>query len=596
MHKKGFKNNNKNVNAASVNNSDNKNNRKKANNIPTNNRKFLEHYNIKSNSKIKIIPLGGLSEIGMNITLIEDENDIIVIDCGVAFPSEDLLGVDLVIPDISYLKKNINKVRGLVVTHGHEDHIGAIPYVISDLNIPIYGTKLTMALIEGKLKEHKITGIKTNVVSFGDIIKLGNVYVEFIKTNHSIVDSAALAIYTSAGIVMHTGDFKVDYTPVFGDSIDLKHFAEIGKMGVLALLSDSTNATKPGFTMSERVVGQTFNSIFNENKNERIIIATFASNVDRVRQVIDVASKYGRKVAIEGRSMINIINIATELGYIRVPKGTLIDIEMIKNYPDNKTVIITTGSQGESMAALSRMATGQHKKTNIKQGDLVVLSSSPIPGNEKAVYHIIDELYRKQARVIFQDTHVSGHACQEELKLIYTLISPKFAIPVHGEYRHRKEAAILAESVGVKKENCLLIDAGDVLEISSAGSKIVDKISCNGINVDGLGVGDVGNIVLKDRQNLATSGMLIIAMILSNNKCTLVSGPDIISKGFIYMRESGELIESIKNIVKSTIDECSKDNNNDWKKIKNMISTNVSSYLWKTIKREPLIIPIIMGE
>ena len=584
MYKKDFKKNKK------------QNNNKVTLNKSNNNRKFLDNYNIKNNSKIKIIPLGGLSEIGMNITLIEDGDDIIVVDCGVAFPSEDLLGVDLVIPDISYLKKNINKVRGLVVTHGHEDHIGAIPYIINDLNVPIYGTKLTMALIEGKLKEHRISGVNTNIVSFGDVVKLGNIFVEFIKTNHSIVDSAALAIYTSAGIVMHTGDFKVDYTPVFGDSIDLRHFAEIGKMGVLALLSDSTNATKPGFTMSERVVGQTFNSIFNENKNERIIIATFASNVDRVRQVIDIASKYGRKVAIEGRSMINIINIATELGYIRVPKGTLIDIEMIKNYPDNKTVIITTGSQGESMAALSRMATGQHKKTNIKQGDLVVLSSSPIPGNEKAVYHIIDELYRKQARVIFQDTHVSGHACQEELKLIYTLIAPKYAIPVHGEYRHRKEAAILAESVGVKKENCLLIDAGDVLELSSSESKIIDKIPCNGINVDGLGVGDVGNIVLRDRQNLATSGMLIIAMILSNNKCTLVSGPDIISKGFIYMRESGELIENIKNVVKTTIDECSKDNTNDWKKIKNMISTNVSSYLWKTIKREPLIIPIIMGE
>ena len=564
-------------------------------NTNNNNKGFLASYNPKKDEKVKIIPLGGLSEIGMNITLIEDGDDIIIVDCGIAFPSEDLLGVDLVIPDISYLKKNISKVRGMVVTHGHEDHIGAIPYIISDLNVPIYGTKLTMALIDGKLKEHKIQNIKLNVVNFGDTIKLGNVFVEFVKTNHSIVDSAALAIYTRAGIIMHTGDFKVDYTPVFGDSIDLKHFAEIGKKGVLALLSDSTNATKPGFTMSERVVGQTFNSIFNENRTERIIVATFASNVDRVRQVIDAASRYNRKVAIEGRSMINIINIATELGYIKVPKGTLVDIDMIKNYPDNRTVIITTGSQGESMAALSRMATGQHKKTNIKQGDLVVLSSSPIPGNERAVYHIIDELYRKQARVIFQDTHVSGHACQEELKLIYTLISPKYAIPVHGEYRHRKEAALLAESVGVKQENCLLIDAGDVLEICDKSAKIIDKIPSNGINVDGLGVGDVGNIVLRDRQNLANSGMLIIAMILSNNKCTLVSGPDIISKGFIYMRESGELIDNIKNVVKDTINECSKDNNNDWKKIKNQISTNVGSYLWKTIKREPLIIPIIMG-
>lgn len=559
------------------------------------NRKFLEHYNPKKDAKIKIIPLGGLNAIGMNITVIEDENDIIVIDCGNAFPTEDLLGIDLVIPDVTYLKRNQNKIRGMVLTHGHEDHIGAIPYILKELNMPIYGTKLTLALVEGKLKEHKIVGYKLNTVNFSDIIKLGNMYVEFIKTNHSIVDSAALAIYTRAGIVMHTGDFKVDYTPVFGDTIDLTHFAEIGRMGVLALLSDSTNATKQGFTMSERIVGKIFDSIFNEHYNDRIIVSTFASNVDRVRQVIDTAAKYGRKVAIEGKSMINIITIATELGYINIPKGTLIQSEMLKNYPDEKTVIITTGSQGESMAALSRMAQGTNKKLNIKAGDVVILSSTPIPGNEKAVNKIIDELYRKHATVIYQDTHVSGHACAEEIKLIYTLVNPKYAIPIHGEYRHRREAATIAESVGVDKKKCLLLEVGDVLEICEDSAKVVDHVASNGINVDGLGVGDVGNIVLKDRQALATAGMVIIAMALSDASSELVSGPDIISKGFVYMKESEELINGLKSVVRDTIDDYRRDSNNDWKRLKSMVVTAAEDYLWKNIKREPLVIPVIIS-
>ena len=559
------------------------------------NRKFLENYNPKKNAKIKIIPLGGLNAIGMNITLIEDENDIIIIDCGNAFPTEDLLGIDLVIPDVSYLKKNQHKVRGLVLTHGHEDHIGAIPYIFKEINVPIYGTKLTLALVEGKLKEHKITGYKLNTVNFSDIVKLGNMYVEFIKTNHSIVDSTALAIYTKAGIVMHTGDFKVDYTPVFGDSIDLSHFAEIGRMGVLALLSDSTNSIKPGFTMSERTVGKIFDSIFNEHNNDRIIVSTFASNVDRVRQVIDTASRYGRKVAIEGKSMINIINIATALGYINVPKGTLIQTDMLKNFKDEKTVIITTGSQGESMAALSRMAQGTNKKINIKAGDVVILSSSPIPGNEKAVNRIIDELYRLHATVIYQDTHVSGHACAEELKLIYTLVNPKYAIPVHGEYRHRREAAILAESVGVEKKKCLLIENGDVLEICEDSAEVKDHVTANAIYVDGLGVGDVGNIVLRDRQTLATGGMVIIAMALSDASSELISGPDIISKGFVYMKESEDLINGLKDVIKSTIETYRKDNSNDWKRLKAMVTTAAEDYLWKVIKREPLIIPVIIS-
>lgn len=559
------------------------------------NRKFLEHYNPKKDAKIKIIPLGGLNAIGMNITVIEDENDIIVIDCGNAFPTEDLLGIDLVIPDVTYLKRHQNKIRGMVLTHGHEDHIGAIPYILKELNMPIYGTKLTLALVEGKLKEHKIVGYKLNTVNFSDIIKLGNMYVEFIKTNHSIVDSAALAVYTKAGIVMHTGDFKVDYTPVFGDTIDLTHFAEIGRMGVLALLSDSTNATKQGFTMSERTVGKIFDSIFNEHYNDRIIVSTFASNVDRVRQVIDTAAKYGRKVAIEGKSMINIITIATELGYINIPKGTLVQTDMLKNYPDEKTVIITTGSQGESMAALSRMAQGTNKKLNIKAGDVVILSSTPIPGNEKAVNKIIDELYRKHATVIYQDTHVSGHACAEEIKLIYTLVNPKYAIPIHGEYRHRREAATIAESVGVDKKKCLLLEVGDVLEICEDSAKVVDHVASNGINVDGLGVGDVGNIVLKDRQALATAGMVIIAMALSDASSELVSGPDIISKGFVYMKESEELINGLKSVVRDTIDDYRRDSNNDWKRLKSMVVTAAEDYLWKNIKREPLIIPVIIS-
>ena len=575
----------------------NNNNKKKTSTekMTAKNRLFLQNYHPSKDKKLRIIPLGGLEEIGMNITVFEDDNDIIIVDCGLSFPTDDLLGIDLVIPDVTYLKQNIEKVRGLVLTHGHEDHIGAIPYILKEINMPIYGTKLTLALVEGKLKEHKITNYSLNNVAFGDIVKLGNTYVEFIKTNHSIVDSCALALYTPSGIVMHTGDFKVDYTPVFGDIIDLKHFAEIGKMGVLALLSDSTNAIKPGFTMSESVVGKTFDAIFNEHKDDRIIVATFASNVDRVRQVIDTASRYNRKVVIEGRSMINIINIATELGYINIKKGTLVEIDMLNNYPPEKTVIITTGSQGESMAALSRMALGTHKKISIKAGDVVILSSTPIPGNEKAVSRIINELSRRHTKVIFQDTHVSGHACAEEIKLIYTLISPQFAIPIHGEYRHRLEAAGLAEAVGVKKENCIIMDVGEVLEICNDKAQITDKVQSGGIYVDGLGVGDVGNIVLKDRQMLANSGILIIAMVLSHHDSHLVSGPDVISKGFIFMKESTELIDGIKAVVIKCLDELYEQRESDWKKIKTEICSNVSNYLWKNIKREPLIIPIIMS-
>ena len=453
----------------------------------------------KPTSRLKIIPLGGLEQIGMNITAFEYEDSIVVVDCGLAFPEDDMLGIDLVIPDVTYLKENISKVKGFVITHGHEDHIGALPYVLKDVNVPVYSTKLTIALIANKLKEHNMTRTtKLKEVKHGQVINLGDFSIEFIKTNHSIQDASALAIYSPAGIVVHTGDFKVDYTPVFGDAIDLQRFAEIGKKGVLALMCDSTNAERSGFTMSERSVGHVFDNLFNEYKTNRIIIATFASNVDRVQQIINTAYRFGRKVAVEGRSMVTVMDIASKLGYINVPEGTLIDIEHLRNYPPESTVLITTGSQGESMAALSRMASGIHKKVSITPRDVVVLSSTPIPGNEKAVSNVVNELSMKGAKIINQDTHVSGHACQEDLKLIYSLIHPKFAIPVHGEYRHRIAQKELAEFMGVDKDNAVLVNSGDVVALDGETCEVIDHVTCGGILVDGLGVGDVGNIVLRD--------------------------------------------------------------------------------------------------
>ena len=468
-----------------------------------------------NNSKLKIIPLGGLEQIGMNITAFEFEDSIVVVDCGLAFPEDDMLGIDLVIPDITYLKNNVDKVKGFVITHGHEDHIGAIPYVLKELNVPIYSTKLTIGLIENKLKEHNMMKtVKRKVIKHGQSINLGAFRIEFIKTNHSIQDASALAIYSPAGIVVHTGDFKVDYTPVFGDAIDLQRFGEIGKKGVLALMCDSTNAERPGFTMSERTVGKTFDNIFADHKNTRLIIATFASNVDRVQQIINSAYKYGRKVVIEGRSMVNVIGTASELGYLNVPENTLIDIEQMKNYPDEQLVLITTGSQGESMAALSRMAANMHRKVQIKPGDTVIFSSSAIPGNEKAISNVINELSMLGADVIFQDVHVSGHACQEEIKLIYSLVRPKYAIPVHGEYRHLKAQAGIAASLGIPKDNIFILKSGDVLEMDEESARITGHVPTGAILVDGLGVGDVGNIVLRDRQHLAEDGILIVVMTL----------------------------------------------------------------------------------
>ncbi len=541
------------------------------------------------NAKVKIIPLGGLEQIGMNITAIEYEDSIIVIDCGLAFPSDDMLGIDLCIPDITYLKENIEKVKGFVITHGHEDHIGALPYILQQINVPVYGTKLTVALIENKLKEHK-----RKVVKHGQSINLGCFRIEFIKTNHSIADASALAIFTPAGILLHTGDFKIDYTPVFGESADLQRFAELGKKGVLALMCDSTNALRAGFTPSERTVGKTFDGIFSEHKNSRIIVATFASNVDRVQQIINSAYKYGRKVVVEGRSMVNVIGTASELGYIKIPEGTLIDIDHLKNYPDEKTVLITTGSQGESMAALSRMASSIHKKVSIKPGDVVIFSSNPIPGNEKAVSKVINELSIKGAEVIFQDTHVSGHACQEEIKLIYSLTHPKYALPVHGEYRHLMAQKGIAQSMGIPKENILLMSSGDVVELSEDQCRVVDHVQAGAILVDGLGVGDVGNIVLRDRQNLAQNGIIIVVLTLEKYSNQLLAGPDIVSRGFVYVRESEDLLEEARHVVEEAVCDCLDRRVSDWGKIKNIIRDSLSDFLWKKMKRNPMILPIIM--
>ena len=550
---------------------------------------------LKSSSGLKVIPLGGLEQIGMNITAFEYEDSIVVVDCGLSFPEDDMLGIDLVIPDVTYLKNNIDKVKGFVITHGHEDHIGALPYVLREINIPIYATKLTMGIIENKLKEHNLTNnTKRKVVKFGQSINLGQFRIEFIKTNHSIVDAAALAIYSPAGIIVHTGDFKVDYTPVFGDAIDLQRFAEIGKKGVLALMCDSTNAERPGFTASERTVGRTFDILFQEHKDTRIIIATFASNVDRVQQIINTAYKFGRKVVVEGRSMVSIIETATNLGYLSIPENTLIDIEQLKNYPDEKTVIITTGSQGESMAALSRMAGNNHKKISIGPTDTVIFSSHPIPGNEKAVTNVINELLLKGADVIFQDVHVSGHACQEEIKLIYTLVRPKYAIPVHGEYKHLKAQAKIAQELGISKENIFILHSGDVLELSEEQAQIIGKVPVGDILVDGLGVGDVGNIVLRDRQHLAEDGILIVVLGLDRASDELVCGPDIVSRGFVYVRESDELMDEARIVVNDAVEGCLDRGIADWGKLKSSIKDALGDYVWKKTKRRPMILPIIM--
>lgn len=548
-----------------------------------------------SDNNLKIIPLGGLEQIGMNITAFEYEDSIVVVDCGLSFPEDDMLGIDLVIPDVTYLKENINKVKGFVITHGHEDHIGALPYVLKEVNVPIYATKLTIGLIENKLKEHNLLRTtKRKTIKFGQSINLGKFRIEFIKTNHSIQDAAALAIYSPAGTVIHTGDFKVDYTPVFGDAIDLQRFAEIGRKGVLALMCDSTNAERQGFTMSERTVGRTFDNIFADHTNSRIIIATFASNVDRVQQIINSAYKYGRKVVVEGRSMVNVITTASELGYLNIPENTLIDIDQMKNYPDNQMVLVTTGSQGESMAALSRMAASIHKKVVIKPGDTIIFSSNPIPGNEKAVSKVINELSAKGADVIFQDVHVSGHACQEEIKLIYSLVHPKYALPVHGEYRHLKAQAKLAESLGIPKDHIFIMSSGDVMELNQDSARITGRVQTGAVFVDGLGVGDVGNIVLRDRQHLSEEGIMIVVLTLEKHSNQLLAGPDIVSRGFVYVRESEDLMGAARVTVEDALDECLRHRVSDWGKIKSVIKDSLGDFVWKKTKRRPMILPIIM--
>jgi ribonuclease J len=558
----------------------------------------LKEKNIFKNADlkgVKIIPLGGLEQIGMNITAIEYEDSIIVVDCGLSFPEDEMLGIDLVIPDVTYLKDNIDKVKGFVITHGHEDHIGSLPYILRDINVPIYATKLTIAIIENKLKEHNLLkNTKRKVIKYGQSINLGCFRIEFIRTNHSIADAAALAIFTPAGIIFHTGDFKVDYTPVFGEPIDLQRIGEIGKKGVLALLCDSTNVERPGYTMSESTVGKTFDSIFADNSKNRIIVATFASNVDRVQQVINSAAKYNRKIVIEGRSMVNIITTASELGYIKMADNMLIDIEQMKNYTDDQLVLITTGSQGETMAALPRMAASIHKKVSIKPGDVVILSSTPIPGNEKAVSKVINELSMKGAKVIYQDTHVSGHACQEEIKLMYSLLKPKYAVPVHGEYKHLIRHAELAQSLGIPKDNIFILSSGNVLTLSDEKGAITGEVVAQGILVDGLGVGDVGNIVLRDRQLLSENGLIIVVISLEKHSNQVMAGPDIVSRGFVYVRESENLMEEARVVVEKALEKCLSRNNTDWGKMKTEIKDSLSDFIWKKTKRNPMILPIIM--
>lgn len=548
------------------------------------------------NAKVRIIPLGGLEEIGMNITAIETEENIVVVDCGMEFPDDATTpGIDLVIPDITYLKERLDKVRGFFITHGHEDHIGALPYVLREINVPVYGTRLTTALIRHKIEEADIADMaKINTVSFGDVIEAGDMSVEFIKTNHSIQDAAALAIRTPAGTLLHTGDFKVDYTPVFGDHIDLQRIAELGSEGVLALMCDSTNAIREGFTSSESTVGEVFDTVVQNNPDKRIIIATFASNVDRVQQIITTAERFGRKVCIDGRSMVNVINTAVELGLVSVQDGTLIEIGQLKDYAPEKTILVATGSQGESMAALSRMATGQHKKVSINAGDVVIISSTPIPGNEKAVAKVINELCHKHAEVVYQDTHVSGHACEEEIKLIYSLVHPHFTIPVHGEFRHRLAQKNIARQMGLAEDNIKLIDTGDVLELTPGSCELVDHVQSGPIYVDGLGVGDVGNIVIRDRQNLAANGIIIVPITLDKTTGEVLSGPDIVTRGFVYVRENEDLIEDARNVVLDTLEEFRGKKSKNWTTLKGKVRDDLSDYIWRRMKRNPIILPIIM--
>lgn len=565
---------------------------------PRVNKTNKKNNSIFKKSKLKIIPLGGLHEIGKNITVFEYENEIIVVDCGLSFPEDDMLGIDLVIPDITYLEKNVDKIKGLIITHGHEDHIGAVPYLLKKINIPIYATRLTAGLIRNKLEEHKLLrSTKLNEVVQGQTIELGkNFKVEFIRSSHSIPDSVMLAITTPAGTVLHTGDFKVDYTPIDGKIMDFGRIAELGKEGILALMSDSTNAERKGFTMSERSVGEVFDKLF-LHCTKRIVVATFASNVHRVQQIVNAAVKYDRKIAVCGRSMINMIETARELGYIECPENIFIDIDMISNYPDERLVIITTGSQGEPMSALTRMAAGDHRKVKITPNDLVIISATPIPGNEKFVSKVIDDLMQIGAEVVYSSLeaiHVSGHACQEEQKLILALAKPKYFIPVHGEYRQLIAHSETAQSMGVEKDNIIMMSNGRILEINEDGAEFTSSVQSGRVLVDGLGVGDVGNIVLRDRQHLSQDGLIVIVLTMDASTGEVVAGPDVISRGFVYVKESENLMDDVKSVVRHEIKKCEERGIRDWATIKSAARENLRDYIFMKTKRNPMIIPIIM--
>ncbi|MDR0898542.1 MAG: ribonuclease J [Oscillospiraceae bacterium] len=547
-------------------------------------------------AKLRIIPLGGVDEIGKNMTVFEYGNDIIVVDCGLIFPKEDMLGIDLVIPDITYLIKNIDRVRGYVITHGHEDHIGASPYVLQQVPAPMYGTRLTLALVEHKLKEHKVNGIPMNVVAAGDTVRLGVFSVQFIKVSHSIAGATALAITCPAGTVLHTGDFKIDYTPMDGEGTDLSAIAALGNRGLLALMADSTNVERPGYTMTERNILETFKNLFRDAQG-RILVASFASNVSRIQMVVDAAVRYGRKIAVIGRSMVNITKLAMQLGELRIPEGRLIDADDLDRYDDDEVVILTTGSQGEQMSGLMRMAFGEHRKVKIKPSDLVILSSSVIPGNEVFVSRLINQLYRSGATVIYEaleKVHVSGHAFQEELKIIHTLAKPQYFIPVHGEYRHLFQHAKLAQGLGMNPKNTIIPEQGGIIELSQKGGGIVGSVPTGSVLIDGLGIGDVGNVVLRDRKHLSQDGLIIVVMAVDSDEGLIVAGPDIISRGFVYMRESEDLMESVRNVVRRIVADYDRIEPSDWNQIKMRVRDTLHKYIYEQIKRNPMILPIIV--
>ncbi len=552
----------------------------------------------KSRAKLKVVALGGLDEIGKNMTAIEYGENIIIIDCGFGFPEDDMLGIDLVIPDITYLTKNVEKVKGIVLTHGHEDHIGALPYVLKELNVPVFGTRLTLGLLQNKLKEHKILDkVKLHTVVPGEQIKLGPMTVEFIHTNHSIADTVALAIHTPIGTVVHTGDFKVDYTPIDGEVIDLQKFAELGKEGVLLLLSDSTNAERKGFTISEKNVGKLFEKIFDDSPKNRIMVATFSSNIHRIQQIIDASHKHDRKVAISGRSMVNAVKIASELGYLHVPPRILIEIGEIKNYKDEQITIVTTGSQGESMSALSRIASGDHRQIAIRPDDKIIISASAIPGNEKSVTRVINSLLKRGADVIYgdiEDIHVSGHARQEELKLMLALTKPKYFMPVHGEFLHLSAHRDLAMTMGMEKKNIFVMNIGEVLEITKNEAKLNGTVPTGQIMVDGLGVGDVGNIVLRDRKHLSEDGLIVVVVAMERATGQVVNGPDIISRGFVYVRAAEDLMGEAKGVVQKALDQCEDNQVTNWNQVKNEVRDTLKNFIWQKTKRSPMILPIII--